>query len=217
MTERVEQKICIKFCVKLGHSSLETSRMTQKATAMGNWWLAASSQQCLYIMSRTEFFCETSNHPGDSAPLQPRCGVLQLLAFPKTKITFERDEISDCQWDSGKYDGAADGDSSKDFCSVLNSGRDAGRTLWSHKAPTFKGTEASLSYVQCFLYLVSFSINVSIFHSTWLDTFWTDLIHIGKTLYIEGPELSEVSGTHWGPRIYLLRIRGDCCILLLWK
>ena len=29
--------------------------------------------------------------------------------------------------------------------------------------PPLKGTEASLSYVQCFLYLVSSSINVSIF------------------------------------------------------
>ena len=29
--------------------------------------------------------------------------------------------------------------------------------------PTLNGTEASLSYVQCFLYLVSFSINVSCF------------------------------------------------------
>ena len=33
---------------------------------------------------------------------------------------------------------------------------------------TLKETEVSLSYVQCFLYLVSSSINVSIFHSTWL-------------------------------------------------
>ena len=40
--------------------------------------------------------------------------------------------------------------------------------------PTLKGTVASLSYVQCFLYFVSFSVNVSIFHSTWLDIFWTD-------------------------------------------
>ena len=42
-------------------------------------------------------FNETSNHPGDSAPLQPRFGILQLLAFPKTEITFEREEISDYQ------------------------------------------------------------------------------------------------------------------------
>ena len=37
------------------------------------------------------------------------------------------------------------------------------RTVWGPKMPTLKGTEASLSYVQCFLYLVSPSINVSIF------------------------------------------------------
>ena len=36
--------------------------------------------------------------------------LLQLLVFPKTKTAFEREEISDHQWDSGKYDGAGDGD-----------------------------------------------------------------------------------------------------------
>ena len=46
--------------------------------------------------------------------------------------------------------------------------------LGDPKVCTLKETEASLSYVQCFLYLISSSINVSIFHSTWLDTFWTD-------------------------------------------
>ena len=42
-----------------------------------------------------EFYGKTSNHPGDSAPLQPRFGALWLLAFSKTKITFEREDISD--------------------------------------------------------------------------------------------------------------------------
>ena len=51
-----------------------------------------------------------------------------------------------------------------------------GRTVWGPKVPTLKGTEVSWSYVQCFLYLTSSLINVSIFHSTWLATFWTDLI-----------------------------------------
>ena len=32
-------------------------------------------------MSCTEFFGKTSNHPGNSAPLQPRFGVLQLLTI----------------------------------------------------------------------------------------------------------------------------------------
>ena len=49
-----------------------------------------------------------------------------------------------------------------------------GRTVGGPKVPSLKGTEVSLSYVQCVLYLVSSSINVSIFHITGLDTFWTD-------------------------------------------
>ena len=74
---------------------METIQVIQKATGMGNWWLAASSQQCTHsgITSRA-VFGETSNHPGDSVSLQPRFGALQLLAFPKTKMTFEREEIS---------------------------------------------------------------------------------------------------------------------------
>ena len=49
--------------------------------------------------------------------------------------------------------------------------------------PTLKGTEVSLSYAQSFVYLVSSSINVSIFHITWSDTFWTDLIFLAVDSY----------------------------------
>ena len=66
------------------------------------WWY-------LSITSCAECFGETSNHPGDSAPLQPRFGTLWFPAFPQTKITFEREEISNHWWNSGKYNGAADG------------------------------------------------------------------------------------------------------------
>ena len=112
MTEQVEQWICIKFCINLEHSSMETIRVNQKATAIGNWWLAASSRQHTHscIMSCAECFGEMSNHSGDSVPLQPMFRALPLLAFPKTKIIFEREEISDHQWDLGKYGRAADGD-----------------------------------------------------------------------------------------------------------
>ena len=51
----------------------------------------------------------------------------------------------------------------KDFAEVLNSGRDAGRTVCGPKVPTLKGTEMSLPYVQYFLYLVFLSINIFIF------------------------------------------------------
>ena len=107
MTERVEQSICIRFCIKLEHSLAEIICVIQ----MGNWWLAASSQQHAHscVTSHAEFFGETSIHPSDSVPLQPRFGTVWLLVFPKTKISFEREKISDHQWDSGKYNRIADG------------------------------------------------------------------------------------------------------------
>ena len=37
-------------------------------------------------MSPAEFFGETSNHPGGSAPLQPRFGALDFWLFPKLKL-----------------------------------------------------------------------------------------------------------------------------------
>ena len=59
------------------------------------------------------------------------------------------------------------------------------RTVRGPKVPTLTGTEVPLSYAQCFLYLVSSSINISIFHSIWLDTFLTDLVNkkIWKNVY----------------------------------
>ena len=142
---------------------METVWMIQKATAMGNWWLAASSPQCTCscIPSHAEFFGETTNHPGDSAPLQPRFGALWLLAFPKTKITFERDEISDCWWDPGKYDGAADGDWEKFVRS---------------QGAYFEGDWDVI--VLCTMFLVSciFFNKCLDFSRYMLDTFWTDFI-----------------------------------------
>ena len=101
MAEWVEQQIYVKFCVKLEHSSTETIQMTQKATAMGNWWLAASSHNTPAHASHLvqSFFCETSNHPGDSAPYSPDLVPCDLWLFPKLNHW----------WDSGKYDRAAGG------------------------------------------------------------------------------------------------------------
>ena len=163
--------ICIKFCINLEHSSMETIRMVQKAADRGNWGLAASTWQDTnsYQASRG-VFGETSNHLGNSAPLRPRFGALWLLNFSRTKITFERKEISDWLWDSGSWWQLQQ--------RILWSGRDAGRTVWGPKVPTLKGTEGSVSYVQCFLYLVSSSINVSTFigHG-WILSGHTSLLH----------------------------------------
>ena len=43
------------------------------------------------------FFGKAPHHPGLSAYLEPRFGSLRLLAFPKSKIALEREDI--CEWD----------------------------------------------------------------------------------------------------------------------
>ena len=62
-----------------------------------------------------------------------------------------------------------------------------GRTVWGPKMSTLKGTESSLSHVQRVLYLVSSSTNVSIFHITWLNTFWHTIhthVYICTHIYV---------------------------------
>ena len=151
MIEWVEELICIKFCIRFEHSSVKTLQMIQKDAAVGNWWLAASSWQAhSWIMSHAEFFGKIPNHPGDAASLQPRFGTLLPLAFPKTKIAFESKDISDCQWKSGKYNGANDGN-------------------WEN---CVRSQDANFEGVRCHCPIY----NVSIFYITGLETFWTDLI-----------------------------------------
>ena len=50
---------------------------------------------CTVWPSHAVFFGETSNHADGSAPLQPRFVTFMLLAFLKTKIDFEREEVPD--------------------------------------------------------------------------------------------------------------------------
>ena len=52
-----------------------------------------------------------------------------------------------------------------------------GRTVWGPKVPTLKGTEASLFCVQCFLYLVSFSMSLFFILHGWISS--------RQTLYIQ--------------------------------
>ena len=163
MTKWVEQQIYIKCCFKLEHPSMETIGLIQTWATMGNWWSAASLWQCTrsWIMSGAEFFGKTPNKPGGSALLLPRFGALDFWLFPKLKSPLKGKRFQTINEIQENTTGQL---------MVI------GRTVWGPKVPTLKETEASLSYVQCFLYLVSSSINVSIFHSTWLDTLWPDLV-----------------------------------------
>ena len=136
----------------------------QKATTMGNWWLAALSWQWARscITSHAEFFGQILNHPCDSAPPQSRFGALWLLVFPKIKTTFEREKISD----SGEYSGAADG--SWENC-VRSQGAYFEGELRGH-CPMYN--------VSGILYLLQY---MSLFFPiTWLKTFWRDFVIMNK-------------------------------------
>ena len=93
MTEQVEEWICIKFCIKVKHSFRKTIVMIQKAAAMGNWWLAVSSQgrqrACSRVTSPALFLRNIKSLRWLTFPTaQIWCPV--TFASSKTKITFER-------------------------------------------------------------------------------------------------------------------------------
>ena len=164
MAEWAEQWICTKFCIKLDHSSMETIQMIQKAAAMGNWWLAAVSTRqhaCLYIISPAEVFGENEITQVTQLPYSPDLVPCCFWLFPKLKSPLK-----------GKRFPTVDEIQENTTGQLMA----IGRTMWGANVPTLKGTEMSLSYVQCFLYLESSSRNVSIFHINWLDTFWRDRV-----------------------------------------
>ena len=109
MTEQVKQRIRIKFCVKLEHSLTESIRMIQKATTIGNWRLAASSQRAHSCITSRAVFWWNIKSPRRLRPVTAQIWCLWLLAFPQTNITFVREESLGSWWDSGKYHMAADG------------------------------------------------------------------------------------------------------------
>ena len=111
-------------------------------------------------MSCAEFFGETSNHPGDSVPLQPRFGALWPLAFPKTIIPLK-----------GKRFQTADEVQENTMRKLMVTGRTVRGTP---QGVYFKGEWCVI--VLCTKFLVSSSVNVSIFHITGLATFWIGLI-----------------------------------------
>ena len=161
MTERVEQRICIRFCIKLEHSSTETIWMIQKATAMGNWCLAASLGQGLWLNFMQSFLVKHQITQVTQPHYSPDLAPCNVWIFPKLKSPLK-----------GKRFQTVDEIQKNTMGQLMGIG-----TVQGPKIPALKGTEVSLSYVQCFLYLVSSSINVFIFISHgWIPS--------GQTLYI---------------------------------
>ena len=112
MTEQVEQWICIKFCIKLEHSSVETIQWFGRPQlwATGDWQLLQdnTSIHASCVISCTVLWWSIKS-PRWLGPPIAQTWCLQFMAFSKTEIIFEREDISDHQWDLGKHDRTADG------------------------------------------------------------------------------------------------------------
>ena len=160
MTKWVEQWTWIKFCIKLEHSSMETIWMIQKAAAIGNWWLAASSWQyaCLCTTFHAEFFGEASNHPGYSPLYSPDLAPCDFWLFPKLKSLLKGKRFQT----AGEIQETTTKQLMGELCEVS-------------RCLPWRGLRCHCP-VYSVLYLVTSSINVSIFYITWLDTFWIDVI-----------------------------------------
>ena len=91
MNEGIQQRICIKFCIRLEPSSVKTIGMVQKATVMGNWWLAASLWQCTcsHITSCAEFLVKQQIAQVTQLPYTPDLVPCNFWLFPKLKSPFK--------------------------------------------------------------------------------------------------------------------------------
>ena len=113
MIEWVEQWICIKFCIKLerllpfpGNYSDDSEGHSYGQLVIGSF--ITTMRPLLHHIS-CSFLVKHQITQVTQPPLQLRFGAMWILAFPKTKITFGREQISDHWWDSGKYNETADG------------------------------------------------------------------------------------------------------------
>ena len=148
MTEQVEQWICNKFCVKLERSSAETIQIIQKAPAVATGEGQLHHDNAPAHASRlTQIFLVKYQITQVTQP--PYCQELVLCnfwIFPKLKSPLKGKRFQTTE---------------EILESMTGQLMVIGTTVWSPKVSTLKGTEASLFYGQCFLYLVCSSINVS--------------------------------------------------------
>ena len=172
MTERVEQWIRITFCVKLEHCLCGKYFDDAEGRSYGQQVIASFITTVHLLVHHV--LCRVFRWNIKSPRWLPRFGALRLLAFPKTKITFERDfrllmRFRKIQWGSWWWLG--------ELCEVP-------------RCPLWRGLRC-----HCPMYnvLISSSINVSIFHIIWRDTFWTDLVH---TYF--GIKLMDIAGKQRG-------------------
>ena len=99
----------LSFCVNIPLWKLFRWFRRPQLWATGAWQLHDNTPAHASCLVQRFFLWNIKSPRWLSPPLQPRFGNMWLLAFPKTKIIFEREEILEFWWDSGKSNGTADG------------------------------------------------------------------------------------------------------------
>ena len=146
ITDWVEQQICIKFCVKFEHSSTETIWMNQKAAAMatGDWQIHLNTVPAHASRLFRSFLWNIRSPRWLSPSYGPDLMPWDFWLFPKLKSPLKGKGFQTIH---------------EIYENTTGQLMAIGRTVWGPKVPTLQGTEVSLSCVQCFLYLMSTSIN----------------------------------------------------------
>ena len=183
MTEWVEQQICIKFCIKLEHLSMETIQMIQKAfeddamsTVQIKVWhkhfkdgqVPVESDPCSRSPARSRT-PENVEHVQAAINKDQWLTVQELeadLGILKTTVSKILTQDLGGKHVEAKFILWLLLLEQKEHCAAV------GTTVRSQSA-YFEGDQDMI--VLCTMFLVSSSINASIF-ITWLETFWTNLV-----------------------------------------
>ena len=133
MTEWIEQRICIKFCIKLKHSSIENIQLIQKAAAMGNWWLQLHHDNMPTHASRLmqSFLAKHQITQVTQPPYNPGLAPCDFWIFPELKSSLKGKRFQMI------------GEIQENTRQLMVTGR----TVWGPKVHNLKGTSVSLSYV----------------------------------------------------------------------
>ena len=141
MTEQVEQWICIRLCIKFEHSPPQKifrwfRRPLQWAT--GDWQLHHDNAPAHASRLVQSFLAEHQITQVTQPPYNPASVRWDFWLFPKLKtpLKVKRFQTIDVIQEN-----------------TMGQLMAFGRTVWGSKVLPSKGTEASLSYVRCFLYL----------------------------------------------------------------
>ena len=137
------------------------------AAVMGNWWLAASSPQCAHASHLMQsFLVKHQITQVTQPPYSPDLVLCDFWHFQKLKSPLKGKRFQTVDKIQVNLMGQLIVIPTMDFAECFEKWKRLWENCVRSQGAYYERTKASLFHVQCFLYLVSSSRNVSIFHST---------------------------------------------------